>query len=87
MKNDIKLQNYLEKRKYTHSLIHPDSMFGISCGIIPNANSNPAPRLTYQGGMGNSNFIIPDQYNYDNKFTNAYNIDWNRIINPIGYSQ
>ena len=37
--------------------------------------------------IGKSNFIIPDQYNYDSHFTNAYNIDWNRIINPIGYSQ
>ena len=37
--------------------------------------------------IGNSNFIIPDQYKYDSHFTNAYNIDWNRIINPIGYSQ
>lgn len=37
--------------------------------------------------LGNSNFIIPDQYKYDSHLTNAYNIDWNRIINPIGYSQ
>ena len=37
--------------------------------------------------IGNSNFIIPDQYNHDSHFTNAYNIDWSRIINPIGYSQ
>lgn len=36
--------------------------------------------------IGHSNFIIPDQYNYDKHFTNAYNIDWNRIVNPIGYS-
>lgn len=36
--------------------------------------------------IGHSNFLIPEQYNYDSKFTNAYNIDWNRIINPIGYS-
>ena len=37
--------------------------------------------------LGTSNFIIPDQYKYDSHFTNAYNIDWNRIINPISYSQ
>lgn len=37
--------------------------------------------------IGNSDFVIPDQYKYDSHFTNAYNIDWNRIINPIGYSQ
>ena len=37
--------------------------------------------------IGTSDFIIPDQYKYDSHFTNAYNIDWNRIINPISYSQ
>ena len=36
--------------------------------------------------IGNSNFIIPDQYIYESPLTNAYNIDWSRIINPIGYS-
>ena len=36
--------------------------------------------------VGHSDFVIPDQYNYDSRFTNAYNIDWDRIINPIGYS-
>lgn len=32
--------------------------------------------------IGQSNFIIPDQYNIEKYFTNAYNIDWSRIINP-----
>ena len=36
--------------------------------------------------IGHSDFLIPDQYNYDSHFTNAYNIDWDRIINPISYS-
>jgi hypothetical protein len=36
--------------------------------------------------IGTSDFIIPDQYKYDGGFTNAYNIDWNRIINPMTYS-
>lgn len=36
--------------------------------------------------LGHSNFVIPDQYKYDSGFTNAYNIDWSRIINPISYS-
>jgi hypothetical protein len=31
---------------------------------------------------GNSNFIIPDQYYIQNKFTNAYNVDWSRIVDP-----
>ena len=37
--------------------------------------------------IGTSDFIIPEQYKTDSHFTNAYNIDWNRIINPISYSQ
>lgn len=36
--------------------------------------------------IGHSDFIIPDQYKFDSKLTNAYNIDWSRIINPISYS-
>jgi hypothetical protein len=31
---------------------------------------------------GNSNMIIPDQYNTNKYLTNAYNVDWSRIINP-----
>lgn len=36
--------------------------------------------------LGHSNFLIPEQYNYEKQLTNAYNIDWDRIINPISYS-
>ena len=49
-------------------------------------NSDDNVGLPVNTQIGHSNFIIPDQYDYDNKFTNAYNIDWSRIINPIGYS-
>jgi hypothetical protein len=31
---------------------------------------------------GNDNFIIPNQYNNNKHMTNAYNVDWSRIINP-----
>jgi len=31
---------------------------------------------------GQSNMIIPDQYNVNKYLTNAYNIDWSRVINP-----
>lgn len=34
---------------------------------------------------GNNNFIIPNQYNNNKHMTNAYNVDWSRIINPITY--
>ena len=32
---------------------------------------------------GKNNFIIPDQYHILKYQTNAYNIDWSRIINPL----
>lgn len=32
---------------------------------------------------GKNNFIIPDQYKKLKYLTNAYNIDWSRIINPL----
>ena len=49
-------------------------------------NENDNVGLPVNTLLGHSNFIIPDQYKYVNKLTNAYNIDWERIINPIGYS-
>lgn len=52
--------------------------------LINNDNNVGLPVETL---IGNSNFIIPDQYIYNSPLTNAYNIDWSRIINPIGYSQ
>ena len=32
---------------------------------------------------GSNNFIIPNQYHIYKYATNAYNIDWNRIIHPL----
>jgi len=49
-------------------------------------NSDENVGLPVNTQIGHSNFIIPEQYNYDSHFTNAYNIDWDRIVNPIGYS-
>ncbi len=50
-------------------------------------NNNNDVGLPVNTLIGMSDFIIPDQYKYDSHFTNAYNIDWSRIINPISYSQ
>jgi hypothetical protein len=50
-------------------------------------NENDDIGLPVNTLIGKSNFIIPDQYNHNSHFTNAYNIDWERIINPISYSQ
>lgn len=52
IETDIELYELKSKKNYTHSEIHPVSMFGISCGLIPDGSSNPGPRITYQGSMG-----------------------------------
>ena len=31
---------------------------------------------------GNDDFVIPQMYNYDSTLSDAYNVDWTRIINP-----
>jgi hypothetical protein len=49
-------------------------------------NSNENVGFPVNTQIGHSNFIIPDQYNSDGHFTNAYNIDWDRIIYPLSYS-
>ena len=42
----------LLNRETTHMSIEPFTMFGICTSIIPFANHNQAPRLTYQCAMG-----------------------------------
>ena len=37
--------------KFTHMEIHPSSIFGVCASIIPCANHNKAPRITYETGM------------------------------------
>lgn len=49
-------------------------------------NSNDDVGFPVDTEIGKSNFLIPDQYKFNSHLTNAYNIDWNRIINPLGYS-
>ena len=49
-------------------------------------NNNENNELHVDTLIGHSNFLIPEQYDVNNKLTNAYNIDWNRIINPLTHS-
>ena len=37
---------------FTHSEIDPIAMFSIACGLIPMANREQGPRITYQASMG-----------------------------------
>lgn len=43
---------------------------------------NPKECIPVETLIGKPNFIIPDQYNILKYLTNAYNIDWSRIVNP-----
>ena len=47
---------------------------------INNDQQKEAIPVTTQ--KGTSQFIIPDQYSIQNYFTNAYNVDWSRVVNP-----
>jgi hypothetical protein len=47
-----------------------------------NINNNNKECLPVDTLVGIPNFIIPDQYNIEKYLTNAYNVDWSRIINP-----
>ena len=49
---------------------------------INSSNPNKHKNIPVETIKGKSNFIIPDQYNTQKLLTNAYNIDWSRIINP-----
>jgi DNA-directed RNA polymerase beta subunit len=49
---DISLKELMKKRMPTHSEIHPIAAFGISAGLIPNAESNAGPRVVFQTNMG-----------------------------------
>ena len=46
-----------------------------------NDNNNEGQKVNII--KGKSNFIIPNQFDTLKYQTNAYNIDWNRIINPM----
>lgn len=50
-----------------------------------NINKNPKECVNVKTLQGKSNFIIPSQYSTEKYLTNAYNVDWNRIINPLSY--
>lgn len=88
LKNNIPFaKNYLEnyyKDLYGNRIKAKLSDYFIAYYTLMNSDENVGFPVDTQ--IGHSDFLIPEQYNYDSKFTNAYNIDWSRIINPIGYS-
>jgi len=45
-------------------------------------NKNETKAIPVKTIKGNSNMIIPDQYNTNKYLSNAYNVDWSRVINP-----
>ena len=45
-------------------------------------NENQKECLPVDTLIGKPDFIIPDQYNLVKYLTNAYNVDWSRVVNP-----
>jgi len=52
------LKELSDLQRYTHSEIDPVAIMSIAIGIIPLAETNPGPRLTYQAGMGKQSLGI-----------------------------
>jgi DNA-directed RNA polymerase beta subunit len=52
MDTDISIRELEKKRMFTHSEVHPIAAFGMSAGLIPNAESNAGPRVVFQTNMG-----------------------------------
>ena len=88
LKNDIPLvKNYLKNYYqdiYGNRVEANLSDYFVAYNTLINTDGSVGFPVNTQ--IGHSNFLIPDQYNYQKQFTNAYNIDWNRIINPLTYS-
>jgi hypothetical protein len=45
--------------------------------------TNPKYCIPVKTLNGNSDFIIPNQYNFEKYWTSAYNTDFSRVINPM----
>ena len=45
-------------------------------------NHDDAVCLPVKTMKGNDDFVIPQMYNYDSTLSNAYNVDWSRVVNP-----
>jgi hypothetical protein len=88
LKNDIEqIKNYLDnyyQDVYGNRVDASLKDYFIAYYTLINSNDNVGFPVNTQ--IGKSNFLIPDQYQFNSHLTNAYNIDWNRIINPLGYS-
>lgn len=48
---EFALKELQDKPRYTHCELDPTAMFSISTSLIPLANHNPGPRITYQASM------------------------------------
>src|SRR3990167_9916984 len=81
LKNDMPLIDYYLKNYYQDLYgnkvdANLSDYFSAYYTFINNDDNVGLPVNTL---VGHSDFVIPDQYNYDSRFTNAYNIDWDRI--------
>jgi DNA-directed RNA polymerase II subunit RPB2 len=60
---------------YTHLEIHPSMIIGVACSTIPFANTNPAPRLSYQSSQLKQALGIYAM-NYQTRFDTQSHVMW-----------
>ena len=82
LKNKKYLQNYYQDL-YGNKV--EASLSDYFADYYTNIDNKDNTGLSVNTLPGMSNFLIPEQYFIQNKLTNAYNIDWNRIIHPYSY--
>lgn len=56
----LEYERYQTFQDYTHCDISPLALMGFSTGMVPWANHNQAPRITYQTAMARQALVVPD---------------------------
>jgi len=87
--SDVKIlqnQNYLKNFYYDmYGNVIESNLKDYFIDYMNNYDNNNNTCTGVKTIKGHSAFVIPNQYPTLKYKTNAYNVDWNRIINPLTY--
>lgn len=70
-------EKFLTRKKYTHSEINPQSIFGVVGDTMPAANFNQGPRLSYQASMIKQALGL-----YHSQEHNRWDTGYKKLITP-----